>query len=186
MVLTGCSASGTQLELAPTADRRAAVGTTSAITDQQWGSRHAARRGNLRLPAHRLSAQLQHLAHRRHNAEVAAMMKATLRAFIGPTARRRSTPIHQHRADQDRPCGGHLHHQSRGGVSDGTSITWRDIASQIHAISADKAFEIASSICRAWSATRGSTPAGRGDVRQAVRGVARYSSRATACCCRPV
>lgn len=44
--------------------------------------------------------------------------------------------------------------------SDGTPITWRDIASQIHAISgADKAFEIASSSGaeRVASVTRGST-----------------------------
>lgn len=84
MVLTGCSASGTQLELAPTADRRAAVGTTSDINQQDPATLQDG--GNLRLSLTDFPPNFNILHIDGNNAEVAAMMKATLpRAFIiGP------------------------------------------------------------------------------------------------------
>lgn len=167
MVLTGCSASGTQLELAPTADRRAAVGTTSDINQQDPATLQDG--GNLRLSLTDFPPNFNILHIDGNNAEVAAMMKATLpRAFIiGPDG---STTVDTNyftsiELTRTAPQVVTYTINPEAVWSDGTPITWRDIASQIHAISgADKAFEIASSSGaeRVASVTRGV------DDRQAV------------------
>ncbi|SOJ56547.1 putative monoacyl phosphatidylinositol tetramannoside-binding protein LpqW [Mycobacterium simulans] len=164
IALSGCSA-GTQL--APPAAGNTVLGTTSDINPQDPATLQDG--GNLRLSLSDFPANFNVLNIDGNAAEVAAMMKATMpRAFIiGPDG---STTV-----DTDYFTSVELTGTEPQVItytinpksfwSDGTPITWRDIASQIHATSGvDKNFEIASpnGADRVASVTRGT------DDRQAI------------------
>ncbi len=156
LVLSGCSA----VRLAPESGTKARVGSTSDVNPQDPATLRDG--GNLKLALSDFPPNFNILHIDGNSAEVAAMMKATLpRAFvIGADG---STTV-----DTDYFTGVELTGTSPQVVtytinpkavwSDGTPVTWRDIASQIHALSgADKAFEIAgpSGADRVASVTRG-------------------------------
>jgi peptide/nickel transport system substrate-binding protein len=164
LALTGCSPA---IDLAPPAGNKASVGTTSDINPQDPAKLQDG--GNLRLALSDLPANFNILNIDGNSAEVASMMKATLpRAFtLGPDG---STAV-----DTDFFTSVELTGTNPQVVtytinpkavwSDGTPITWRDIASQIHALSGvDKNFAIAGpgGADRVASVTRGV------DDRQAV------------------
>ncbi|MCV7123848.1 ABC transporter family substrate-binding protein [Mycobacterium lacus] len=143
LVLAGCSPAA---PIAPSTGVDAAVGTTSDINPQDPATLQDG--GNLRLSITDFPANFNTLHIDGNVADVAAMMKATLpRAFIiGPDG---STTV-----DTDYFTSIELTSTSPQVVaytinpkavwSDGTPITWRDIASQVHATSgADKSFAIA-------------------------------------------
>jgi peptide/nickel transport system substrate-binding protein len=156
LALAGCSA----VNLAPTAGNTASIGTTSDINPQDPATLKDG--GDLRLALSDFPPNFNILNIDGNSAEVAMMMKATLpRAFIiGPDG---STIV-----DTDYFTSVELTGTNPQVVtytinpkavwSDGTPITWQDIASQIHALSgADKNFEIAgpSGADRVASVTRG-------------------------------
>lgn len=158
LALTGCSPA---IDLAPPAGNRASVGTTSDINPQDPATLQDG--GNLRLALSDLPPNFNILHIDGNSAEVASMMKATLpRAFIiGPDG---STAV-----DTDYFTSVELTGTNPQVVtytinpkavwSDGTPITWRDIASQTHALSGvDKNFAIAG-------------PAGADRVASVTRGV---------------
>ncbi|HUH71880.1 MAG TPA: ABC transporter family substrate-binding protein [Mycobacterium sp.] len=157
LVASGCSAA---TNLAPAAGNNAQVGTTSDVNPQNPATLQDG--GNLRLALSDFPPNFNILHIDGNSAEVAAMMKATLpRAFIiGPDG---STTV-----DTDYFTSVELTNTAPQVItytinpkavwSDGTPITWQDIASQIHATSgADKNFEIAgpSGADRVASVTRG-------------------------------
>ncbi|OBH35001.1 hypothetical protein A5692_12435 [Mycobacterium sp. E342] len=164
LVVSGCSPA---INLAPENGRSAEIGTTSDINPQDPATLQDG--GSLRLALSDFPPNFNILHIDGNSAEVAAMMKATLpRAFIiGADG---STTV-----DTDYFASVELTGTApqvvtytinpRAVWSDGTPITWEDIASQIHALSgADKTFEIAgpSGADRVASVTRGV------DDRQAV------------------
>lgn len=164
LTLTGCSPA---INLAAPTGNNASIGTTSDVNPQDPATLRDG--GNLRLALSDFPPNFNILSIDGNSAEVAGMMKATLpRAFvIGPDG---STTV-----DTDYFTSVELTGTNPQVVtytinpkavwSDGTPITWRDIESQIHALSgADKNFEIAGpgGADRVASVTRGV------DDRQAV------------------
>jgi peptide/nickel transport system substrate-binding protein len=164
LVVSGCTPA---IDLAPTTGNNASIGTTSDVNPQDPATLQDG--GDLRLALTDFPPNFNILNIDGNSAEVAAMMKATLpRAFIiGPDG---STTV-----DTDYFTSVELTGTNPQVVtytinpkavwSDGTPITWRDIASQIHALSGvDKNFAIAgpSGADRVASVTRGV------DDRQAV------------------
>lgn len=162
--LTGCSPA---INLAAPTGNNASIGTTSDVNPQNPATLQDG--GNLRLALSDFPPNFNILSIDGNSAEVAGMMKATLpRAFvIGPDG---STTV-----DTDYFTSVELTGTNPQVVtytinpkavwSDGTPVTWRDIESQIHALSgADKNFEIAGpgGADRVASVTRGV------DDRQAV------------------
>ena len=143
LALSGCSAA---TPLAPTTGTNARVGTTSDVNPQSRAALQDG--GSLRLSLAEFPANFNILHIDGNEADVAAMMKASMpRAFIigadGST-----------RVDTNYFTSVELTSASPQVVtytinpkavwSDGTPITWRDIASQIHATSgADPDFAIA-------------------------------------------
>jgi glutathione transport system substrate-binding protein len=143
LVASGCSAA---TNLAPAAGNNARVGTTCDINPQDPATLRDG--GSLRLALTDFPPNFNILNIDGNSAEVAGMMKATLpRAFvIGPDG---STTV-----DTDYFTSVELTGTNPQVVtytinpkavwSDGTPITWQDIASQIHALSGvDKNFAIA-------------------------------------------
>jgi glutathione transport system substrate-binding protein len=157
LALTGCSPA---INLAPSTGSSAAFGTSSDVNPQDPATLQDG--GNLRLALSDFPPNFNILHIDGNSAEVASMMKATLpRAFvIGPDG---STTV-----DTDYFTSVELTGTNPQVVtytinpkamwSDGTPITWQDIASQIHALSGvDKDFAIAgpSGADRVASVTRG-------------------------------
>jgi peptide/nickel transport system substrate-binding protein len=157
LVASGCSPA---INLAPPAGNNAQIGSTSDVNPQDPATLRDG--GDLRLALSDFPPNFNILNIDGNSAEVAGMMKATLpRAFvIGPDG---STTV-----DTDYFTSVELTGTNPQVVtytinpkavwSDGTPITWRDIAAQIHATSgADKAFDIAgtSGAERVASVTRG-------------------------------
>jgi peptide/nickel transport system substrate-binding protein len=143
LALTGCSPA---IDLTPATGNKASIGTTSDVNPRDPATLQDG--GNLRLALSDFPPNFDILNIDGNSAEVASMMKATLpRAFvIGPDG---STTV-----DTDYFTSVELTGTNPQVVtytinpkavwSDGTPITWQDIASQIHALSgADKTFEIA-------------------------------------------
>lgn len=164
LVLSGCSAA---VNLIPETGHNAQIGSTSDVNPHDPATLQDG--GDLRLALTDFPPNFNILHIDGNSADVSAMMKATLpRAFIiGPDG---STTV-----DTDYFTSIALTGTAPQVVtytinpkavwSDGTPITWEDIASQIHALSgADKTFEIAgpSGADRVASVTRGV------DDRQAV------------------
>ena len=164
VALTGCSPA---INLAPSTGNNAAIGTTSDINPQDPAKLQDG--GDLRLALTDFPPNFNILHIDGNSAEVAAMMKATLpRAFIiGPDG---STAVDTNYFTNVELTGTNPQVVTytinpKAVWSDGTPITWRDIASQIHALSGvDKNFAIAgpSGADRVASVTRGV------DDRQAV------------------
>jgi peptide/nickel transport system substrate-binding protein len=164
LVVSGCSAA---TNLAPTTGSNAAIGTTSDVNPQDPAKLQDG--GDLRLALSDFPPNFNILHIDGNSAEVAAMMKATLpRAFIiGPDG---STAVDTNYFTSVELTGTNPQVVTytinpKAVWSDGTPITWRDIASQIHALSGiDKNFAIAgpSGADRVASVTRGV------DDRQAV------------------
>ncbi len=143
LALSGCSPA---INLAAPTGNNASIGTTSDVNPQNPTTLQDG--GNLRLALSDFPPNFNILSIDGNSAEVAGMMKATLpRAFvIGPDG---STTV-----DTDYFTSVELTGTNPQVVtytinpkavwSDGTPITWRDIESQVHALSgADKNFEIA-------------------------------------------
>ncbi|HUE32670.1 MAG TPA: ABC transporter family substrate-binding protein [Mycobacterium sp.] len=157
LVVSGCSAA---TSLAPSTGDNAAIGTTSDINPQDPATLQDG--GNLRLALTDFPPNFNILHIDGNSAEVAAMMKATLpRAFvIGPDG---STTVDTNYFTSVELTGTNPQVVTytinpKAVWSDGTPITWRDIASQIHALSGvDKNFAIAgpSGADRVASVTRG-------------------------------
>lgn len=163
LMVAGCSAA----PVTPSGAPNGAVGTTSDINPQSPAALRDG--GNLRLALSDFPPNFNILHIDGNSAEVSAMLKATLpRAFvIGPDG---STTVDTNyftsvELTQTEPQVITYTINPKAFWSDGTPITWRDIASQIHATSgADKNFAIASlnGADRVASVTRGV------DDRQAV------------------
>lgn len=163
LMVAGCSAA----PVTPSGAPNGAVGTTSDINPQNPATLRDG--GNLRLAISDFPPNFNTLHIDGNSAEVSAMLKATLpRAFvIGPDG---STTVDTNyftsvELTQTDPQVITYTINPKAFWSDGTPITWRDIASQIHATSgADKNFAIASlnGSDRVASVTRGA------DDRQAV------------------
>ncbi|KZS75467.1 hypothetical protein A4G30_06825 [Mycobacterium kansasii] len=163
LMVAGCSAA----PVTPSGAPNGAVGTTSDINPQNPATLRDG--GNLRLALSDFPPNFNTLHIDGNSAEVSAMLKATLpRAFvIGPDG---STTVDTNyftsvELTQTDPQVITYTINPKAFWSDGTPITWRDIASQIHATSgADKNFAIASlnGSDRVASVTRGA------DDRQAV------------------
>jgi peptide/nickel transport system substrate-binding protein len=169
LLVAGVSVSGCSpaINLAPPTGNSARIGSTSDVNPQDPATLQEG--GNLRLALTDFPPNFNILSIDGNSAEVAAMMKATLpRAFIiGPDG---STTV-----DTDYFTSVELTGTDPQVVtytinpnavwSDGTPLTWQDIAGQIHALSGvDKTFEIAGpgGADRVASVTRGV------DDRQAV------------------
>ncbi len=156
LVISGCSA----INLAPETGTKARIGSSSDVNPQDPATLRDG--GNLKLALSDFPPNFNILHIDGNSAEVAAMMKATLpRAFvIGPDG---STTVDTNYFTSVELTGTSPQVVTytinpRAVWSDGTPVTWRDIASQIHALSgADKAFEIAgpSGADRVASVTRG-------------------------------
>jgi peptide/nickel transport system substrate-binding protein len=157
VALTGCSPA---INLAPSTGNNAAIGTTSDINPQDPAKLQDG--GDLRLALTDFPPNFNILHIDGNSAEVAAMMKATLpRAFIvGPDG---STAVDTNYFTSVELTGTNPQVVTytinpKAVWSDGTPITWRDIDSQIHALSGvDKNFAIAgpSGADRVASVTRG-------------------------------
>jgi peptide/nickel transport system substrate-binding protein len=157
VVISGCSPA---ISLAPATGNQAQIGTTSDINPQDPNTLREG--GDLRLALSEFPPNFNILNVDGNLAEVGSMMKATLpRSFI-------IKPDGSMTVDTDYFTSVELTGTSPQVVtytinpqavwSDGTPITWRDIASQIHALStADKNFAIAgpSGADRVASVTRG-------------------------------
>lgn len=164
LVVSGCSPA---IDLAPSTGNNASIGTTSDINPHDPATLQDG--GDLRLALTDFPPNFNILNIDGNSAEVAAMMKATLpRAFIiGPDG---STTVDTNYFTSVELTGTNPQVVTytinpKAVWSDGTPITWRDIASQIHALSGvDKNFEIAGpgGADRVASVTRGV------DDRQAV------------------
>jgi peptide/nickel transport system substrate-binding protein len=157
LALTGCSPA---ISLAPSTGTNASIGTNNELNPQNPDTLQDG--GNLRLALTDLPPNFNILHIDGNTAEVGSMMKSTLpRAFtLGPDG---STTV-----DTDYFTSVELTGTNPQVVtytinpkavwSDGTPVTWRDIASQIHALSGvDKNFAIAgpSGADRVASVTRG-------------------------------
>jgi peptide/nickel transport system substrate-binding protein len=164
LVLSGCSAGAS---LTPSASGNASLGTSSDINPQNPATLRQG--GDLRLALSDFPPNFNILHIDGNSAETAAMLKATLpNAFvIGADG---STTVNTDYFTSVELTGTDPQVitytiNPKAVWSDGTPITWQDIASQIHATSGlDKAFEIASTngAERVASVTRGV------DDRQAV------------------
>lgn len=164
LVLSGCSPA---INVIPETGQNARIGTSSDINPRDPATLQDG--GDLRLALTAFPPNFNILHIDGNSAEVAAMMKATLpRAFvIGPDG---STTVDTNyftsiELTSTAPQVVTYTINPKAVWSDGTPITWEDIASQVHALSgADKNFEIAgpSGADRVASVTRG------GDDRQAV------------------
>ncbi len=143
LVLSGCSPA---INVIPETGHNAQIGTTSDINPRDPATLQDG--GSLRLALTDFPPNFNILHIDGNSAEVAAMMKATLpRAFIiGPDG---STAVDTNYFTSVELTGTAPQVVTytinpRAVWSDGTPITWEDIASQIHALSgADKNFEIA-------------------------------------------
>jgi len=157
LALTGCSPA---INLAPSTGNTASIGTTSDVNPRDPATLQDG--GNLRLALSDFPPNFNILNIDGNSAEVAAMMKATLpRAFtLGPDG---STTVDTDYFTSVKLTGTNpqvvTYTINPNAVwSDGTPVTWRDIASQIHSLSgADKNFAIAgpSGADRVASVTRG-------------------------------
>ena len=164
LLVSGCAPA---INLAPSTGNNASIGTTSDINPQDPATLQDG--GDLRLSLTDFPPNFNILHIDGNSAEVAAMMKATLpRAFIiGPDG---STTVDTNyftsvELTATNPQVVTYTINPKAVWSDGTPITWRDIDSQIHALSGvDKDFAIAgpSGADRVASVTRGV------DDRQAV------------------
>lgn len=164
LALAGCSPA---INLIPETGQNARIGTSSDINPRDPATLRDG--GDLRLALTAFPPNFNILHIDGNSAEVAAMMKATLpRAFvIGPDG---STTVDTNYFTSIELTGTAPQVVTytinpKAVWSDGTPITWEDIASQVHALSgADKNFEIAgpSGAERVASVTRGV------DDRQAV------------------
>lgn len=164
LTLSGCSPA---INLIPETGQNARIGTSSDINPRDPATLRDG--GDLRLALTAFPPNFNILHIDGNSAEVAAMMKATLpRAFvIGPDG---STTVDTNYFTSIELTGTAPQVVTytinpKAVWSDGTPITWEDIASQVHALSgADKDFEIAgpSGAERVASVTRGV------DDRQAV------------------
>lgn len=164
LALPGCSPA---INLIPETGQNARIGTSSDINPRDPATLQDS--GDLRLALTSFPPNFNILHIDGNSAEVAAMMKATLpRAFvIGPDG---STTVDTNYFTSIELTGTAPQVVTytinpKAVWSDGTPITWEDIASQVHALSgADKNFEIAgpSGADRVASVTRGV------DDRQAV------------------
>ncbi|WP_202284977.1 ABC transporter family substrate-binding protein [Mycobacterium paraintracellulare] len=164
LALSGCSPA---INLIPETGQNARIGTSSDINPRDPATLRDG--GDLRLALTAFPQNFNILHIDGNSAEVAAMMKATLpRAFvIGPDG---STTVDTNYFTSIELTGTAPQVVTytinpKAVWSDGTPITWEDIASQVHALSgADKNFEIAgpSGAERVASVTRGV------DDRQAV------------------
>lgn len=164
LALSGCSPA---INLIPETGQNARIGTSSDINPRDPATLRDG--GDLRLALTAFPPNFNILHIDGNSAEVAAMMKATLpRAFIiGPDG---STTVDTNYFTSIELTGTAPQVVTytinpKAVWSDGTPITWEDIASQVHALSgADKNFEIAgpSGAERVASVTRGV------DDRQAV------------------
>ncbi|MDM3974892.1 ABC transporter family substrate-binding protein [Mycobacterium marseillense] len=164
LVLSGCSPA---INVIPETGQNARIGTSSDINPRDPATLKDG--GDLRLALTAFPPNFNILHIDGNSAEVAAMMKATLpRAFvIGPDG---STTVDTNYFTSIELTGTAPQVVTytinpKAVWSDGTPITWEDIASQVHALSgADKNFEIAgpSGADRVASVTRGV------DDRQAV------------------
>ncbi|OBH66940.1 hypothetical protein A5684_05070 [Mycobacterium intracellulare] len=164
LALSGCSPA---INLIPETGQNARIGTSSDINPRDPATLRDG--GDLRLALTAFPPNFNILHIDGNSAEVAAMMKATLpRAFvIGPDG---STTVDTNYFTSIELTGTAPQVVTytinpKAVWSDGTPITWEDIASQVHALSgADKNFEIAgpSGADRVASVTRGV------DDRQAV------------------
>lgn len=164
LALSGCSPA---INLIPETGQNARIGTSSDINPRDPATLRDG--GDLRLALTAFPPNFNILHIDGNSAEVAAMMKATLpRAFvIGPDG---STTVDTNYFTSIELTGTAPQVVTytinpKAVWSDGTPITWEDIASQVHALSgADKKFEIAgpSGAERVASVTRGV------DDRQAV------------------
>lgn len=154
------SACSPAINLAPQAGRSAEIGTTSDINPRDPATLRDG--GDLRLAFTEFPPNFNVLHIDGNSAEVNGMMKASMpRAFvIGPDGSTTVdtdyfTSVELTRTD---PQVVTYTINPKATWSDGTPITWRDIAAQIHALSgADKHFEIAgpSGADRVASVTRG-------------------------------
>ncbi|TAM62827.1 ABC transporter family substrate-binding protein [Mycobacterium sp.] len=143
LVLSGCSPA---INVIPETGHNAQIGTTSDINPRDPATLQDG--GSLRLALTDFPPNFNILHIDGNSAEVAAMMKATLpRAFIiGPDG---STAVDTNYFTSVELTGTAPQVVTytinpKAVWSDGTPITWEDIASQIHALSgADKNFEIA-------------------------------------------
>lgn len=164
LALSGCSPA---INLIPETGQNARIGTSSDINPRDPATLRDG--GDLRLALTSFPPNFNIMHIDGNSAEVAAMMKATLpRAFvIGPDG---STTVDTNYFTSIELTGTAPQVVTytinpKAVWSDGTPITWEDIASQVHALSgADKNFEIAgpSGAERVASVTRGV------DDRQAV------------------
>jgi len=157
VVLSGCSA---VTNLAPAAGNNAQVGTTSDVNPQDPATLRDG--GSLRLALSDFPPNFNILHIDGNSAEVGAMMKATLpRAFIiGPdgSAKVDTNYFTSIELTGTAPQVVTYTINPKAVWSDGTPITWQDIASQIHALSGtDSAFAIAgpSGADRVATVTRG-------------------------------
>jgi peptide/nickel transport system substrate-binding protein len=143
LVVSGCTPA---INLAPSTGNSASIGTTSDINPQDPATLQEG--GDLRLALTDFPPNFNILHIDGNSAEVAAMMKATLpRAFIiGPDG---STTVDTNYFTSVELTGTNPQVVTytinpKALWSDGTPITWRDIDSQIHALSGvDKNFAIA-------------------------------------------
>ena len=157
VVLSGCSAA---TNLAPAAGNNAEVGTTSDVNPQDPATLRDG--GSLRLALSDFPPNFNILHIDGNSAEVGAMMKATLpRAFIigaDGSAKVDTNYFTSIELTGTAPQVVTYTINPKAVWSDGTPITWQDIASQIHATSgADPAFAIAgpSGADRVATVTRG-------------------------------
>lgn len=157
VALSGCS---TDIPTTPSVSGSAVLGTSSDINPQDPATLREG--GDLRLALSEFPANFNILHIDGNSAETAGMLKATMpNAFT--IAADGSTTVNTDYFTSVELTGTDPQVitytiNPKAVWSDGTPITWRDIASQIHAISgADKAFEIASTggAERVASVTRG-------------------------------
>ena len=157
VVLSGCSA---VTNLAPAAGNNAQVGTTSDVNPQDPATLRDG--GSLRLALSDFPPNFNILHIDGNSAEIGAMMKATLpRAFIigaDGSAKVDTNYFTSIELTGTAPQVVTYTINPKAVWSDGTPITWQDIASQIHALSGtDSAFAIAgpSGADRVATVTRG-------------------------------
>ncbi|ORB69552.1 hypothetical protein BST45_09300 [Mycobacterium shinjukuense] len=157
MAVSGCSAGG---QLTPAPAGNTTLGTTSDINPRDPATLQDG--GNLRLSLSDFPPNFNILHIDGNSAEVAGMLKATLpSAFvIGPDGSATVNTDYFTSVELTRTAPQIITYtiNPKAVWSDGTPITWRDIASQIHATSGvDKRFEIASpnGADRVASVTRG-------------------------------
>lgn len=158
LTVSGCSPA---INLAPPSGRTAEIGTSSDINPRDPATLQDG--GNLRLAFTEFPPNFNVLHIDGNSAEVSAMMKASMpRAFVigaDGSATVDTDYFTSIELTQTAPQVVTYTINPKATWSDGTPITWRDIAAQIHALSGvDKKFEIAG-------------PAGADRVASVTRGV---------------